>query len=230
MKLPTFKKKDEIPKGFEDLFEEKNGEWVAKASDTERLEGTVETLRGEKKELEKKLKVADDKSSDLQRKLDVAESGKGDEGKKTKELLEKWEKDTAAAVKVVQDQLDAATTKIETFEVDDKLKAAFLAAGGRPEKSAAALELNKRHFGLVDGKLVKKDAEGKVSTEKVEDHFKATFKKDMPEFYQGTKATGGGAGGGAGGKPLNTDPAAAEKVIKNPLAMLQEANEAALSK
>jgi hypothetical protein len=40
------------------------------------------------------------------------------------------------------------------------------------------------------------DADGKPSTEKLEDFFKTTFKKEMPEFYQGTKASGGGAGGG----------------------------------
>jgi hypothetical protein len=37
-------------------------------------------------------------------------------------------------VKAVQEQLDAASKKLETYEVDGKLEAAFIAAGGRGEK------------------------------------------------------------------------------------------------
>jgi predicted nuclease with TOPRIM domain len=94
MKLPTFAKKDEIPKGFESLYQETDGKWEPKPTETEKLEGTLETLRGEKKELEKKLKTATDAQTDLQRKLDVAAKGGEDFDKKSKELLDKWQKDT----------------------------------------------------------------------------------------------------------------------------------------
>lgn len=224
MKLPVFDKQADIPKGFEGLFEEKDGKWQAKASETDTLEATLTTLRGEKKDLEKKLKVASDGQADLQRKLDIAEKAGGDVDKVKRELLEKWQADTDKAVKAVQDQLEAANGKLETYEVDNNLSAAFVGAGGRPEKSAAALQLNKRHFKLVDGKLVKLNDKGEVTTEKVEDHFKTGFKKEMPEFYQGTKATGGGAGGGTGGSPLTTDAAEIDRMIANPARLIERAN------
>lgn len=223
MKLPVFDKQADIPKGFEGLYEEKDGKWHPKASETETLESTVGTLRGEKKELEKKLKTAMDAQADLQRKLDVAGKGGENSDKEKRELLEKWEKDTAAAVKAVQDQLEAANAKLETYEVDTHLEKAFLAAGGREERKAQALSLTKGQFKRIDGKLVKVDAEGKPTTEKVEDFFKG-FKKDMPEFYQGSKGSGGGAGGGTGGAPITTDAAEIDKQLANPAGLIAKAN------
>jgi predicted RNase H-like nuclease (RuvC/YqgF family) len=226
MKLPVFDKQADIPKGFEGLYEEKDGKWQSKASETEKLESTVETLRTETKDLTKKLKAATDAQADLQRKLDVAGKGTEDLDKAKRELLEKWEKDTAAKVKEVQDKLDAAAAQLETYEVDGKLEAMFLAGGGRPEKKASALQLSKKLFKLVDGKLVKVDDKGNPTTEKPEEFFKATFKKQEPEYYQGTKATGGGAAGGTGGSPITTDAAEIDAKLKDPSKLIAEANAA----
>lgn len=225
--FPTFKSKDEIPKGFESAYEEKDGQWVAKLPDTSKLETTLATVRGEKKEFEKAARDAAEKAADLQRQLDAKNAAGVDTDKKTADMLAQWNKDKDAAVKAVQDQLAQANAELRTVKLDDQLKAAFLAAGGRPERAAKALHDTKHHFDLVDGQIVKKNEKGDVTTEKASDFYTKTYRAEVPEFYTGTKANGGGAGGGAGPKPATGDPSLAERVLANPLATLREANEAA---
>lgn len=227
MPFPTFKKKDEIPKGFEAEYEERDGEWHAKVPDVAKLETTLGTVRTEKRDAEKRAKDAEDKAGDLQRQLDAAKVTGVDVDKKVAEALDKWNKDKDTAVKAVQDQLDAANGELRTLKLDDQLKAVFLKAGGRAEKAAAALELNKKRFDLVDGKIVMKNDKGEVEPGTAEDYFTKNFKTEMPEFYTGTKAAGGGALGGLHNTPTPTDATAADALIKNPLQALKDANEAA---
>ncbi|HEY4133496.1 MAG TPA: hypothetical protein VGM50_22950 [Gemmatimonadaceae bacterium] len=226
MPFLTFKTKGEIPKGFEDVYEEKDGAFVPVLPDVAKVEETLTKVRGEKKDADRLAKEAGDKVTDLQRQLDVAKVAGGDVEKKTAELLDKWNKDKDAAVAKVQGDLDKVNGELRTVRLDDKLKEAFIAAGGRAEKAGAALQLTKGKFDLVDGQIVQKNDKGDVVTEKVADFFGKTYKTEMPEFYQGTKAAGGGATGGSGKTPSNVDPTAADRVIANPLQMLREANEA----
>jgi hypothetical protein len=228
MSFPTFKAKAEIPKGFEAAYVEKDGEWVPNLPDTSKADEALTKVRAEKKALEKQVSELTDARADLQRHLDAAKASGADFDKKSKELLDNWNKEKDAAVKTVQEKLDTANAQLRTLKLDDQIKAAFIKAGGRPEKASAALELNKKHFDLVDDAIVHKDEKGDVTTTKVEDYFTKHFKTDMPEFYAGTKASGGGAPGSSGKTPtVGTGTVSAEDVIKNPLAALKIANEEA---
>lgn len=226
MPWPTFKSQAEIPEAFRSEYEEKEGAWHPKLPDTSKLDETLTKVRGEKKDAEKAAKAAEDRAQELQRQLDAKSASGVDTDKKVSEMLEKWEKDKNAAVQKVQEQLDAANGKLRQVTLYDKAKEAFIKAGGRPEKADAALKLKQDALDLADDRMVVKNAKGEVTTESVADFWGKTFRTEMPEFFTGTKASGGGATGGASTVPATGAGNAAERVIANPLAMLQEANAA----
>lgn len=225
MPFPTYANKSEIPKGAEDVYEEKDGKWIPKLPDVSQLEGTLTKVREEKRNAEAAAKAATEKAADLQRQVDAAKLTGNDFEKKSAEMLANWNKEKDAAVKAVQDKLDAVTGELRTVRLDDKLKEHFLNSGGRPERAGKAIADTKHRFDLVDGEIVQKDAKGNVVTEKVTDFYGKTYKTEMPEFYSGTKASGGGAPGGAGTLPSKGDPALVELLEKNPSRLLQIANE-----
>lgn len=215
MPFPTYAKKEDIPAGAEDVYEEKDGRFVPKLEDTSGLKSTLATVRQEKDTAEKALKSATDAAAKAQRELDALRASGGDIEAKTKELLEKWEKDKDAAVGAVRTELEAAQARLRTLTLDDKAKAAFIAAGGRPEKADAALKLAKDRLDLADDRIVVKDEKGAVSTTAIADFWGKDFKKEMPELYKGSQASGGGAsgiteGGGASGGIT------ADEIMKNP--------------
>lgn len=227
MPFPTFDAQKDIPKGFESEYEEKDGKWVAKLPDVSKIEETLAKVRAEKKEAEKRAKESDEAKAELQRKLDAKEASGQDTDKKVSEMLAKWERDKNDAVAKVQAELDQRTTELRQIKLYDKAKSEFIAAGGRPEKADAALKLKKDMLDLAEDRPVVKNEKGEVTTESIADFWGKSFKKEMPEFFVGTRASGSGAGGGASNQPTKGDPNAAEMVIKNPLAMLQQANEKA---
>lgn len=227
MPWPTFKSQAEIPEAFRSEYEEKEGAWHPKLPDTSKLDETLTKVRTEKKDAEKAAKAAEDRAADLQRQLDAKSATGVDTDKKIGELLQKWEQDKNAAVQKVQAQLDQANGKLRDVTLYDKAKQAFIDAGGRPEKADAALKLKKDVLDLADDRMVVKNEKGEVTTTTVSDFWSKEFRKEMPEFFAGTKASGGGATGGASTVPATGAGNAAERVIANPLAMLQEANAAA---
>jgi hypothetical protein len=223
--FPTFKTKDEIPKGFESVYEEKDGVFVAKLPDLGTIEQTLATVRQEKKAAEKQAKEAGEREREALRQLDVKNATGADTDKKVAEMLAKWETDKNSAVKAVQDQLDATAAKLRDVSLFDKAKAAFIAAGGRPERADAALKLNASALDLVDDRIVVKDETGAVTTQSVADFWGKAFRAEMPEYFAGTKATGGGAGGGRGTTPVSGGAALADLVTSNPMALLRQGNE-----
>lgn len=227
MPFPTFDTKDAIPKGFESEYEERDGKWQAKVPDVSKLEDTLAKVRSEKKEAERLAREASDKFAETQRQLDAKNATGADTDKKVSEMLAKWEQDKNAAVKAVQDELDARTAELRGIKLDDKAMADFVAAGGRPEKAKAALTLKKPFLDLDGERIIVKNEKGEATTATVADFWGKTFKTEMPEFFTGTKAAGGGAVGGAGKGVQPAGAMSADDVIKNPLAALQAANEAA---
>lgn len=224
MSFPSFDKQDEIPKGFESAYHEVDGKWVVKQPENKDAE-TLVKVRAEKKEAEKAAKAATDLAADLQRKLDAKDASGADTDKKVKELLEKWEKDKDAAVAAVAAERDKLAADLRDVKLYDKAKQAFIDAGGKAEKADAALKLKKELLDLSDDRIVVKNDKGEVTTEPIADFWGKSFKKEMPEFFAGTKAAGGGAQGGAGFKPASGDASSIEALLKNPLAALQKANE-----
>ena len=164
MAFPIFEQQADIPKGFESEYEEKDGKWVARVPDVGKLESTLEKVRAEKKDAEKATREAQEKAADIQRQLDIKATAGADVDKKMAAALAKLEKAKQSAVKAVQDQLDAVTGKLRAVNLDDRAKAAFLKAGGRPERADAALKLKRDRLDLVDDRLVVKDEKGEGTT------------------------------------------------------------------
>lgn len=224
MPLPTFKIKAEIPKGFEDLYDEKDGEFIPKApEDVSGLKATLETIKQEKKDADKARRKAEDERADLERKL--AAAGSGEEKDKVSKALAKFDADRIEYEAKATAKLAEKDAELRTLKLDDKIKAAFLKAGGRSERADKALNDTKGRLDLADdGRIVVKDAKGELTTATVEDFFGKTYKAEMAEFYNGTKATGGGARGGAGTNVVQTGKMTPDEIVANPLKALQEAN------
>lgn len=228
MPFPIFDKKDDIPKGAEDVYEERNGKWHPKIEDVTPLKTAIEKERSDRKKAEDQAREASEKAADLERKLTAAAGGGGDKDQIAK-ALKKFDDDLAAAKAEGKKESDALRTQLRTLQLDDKAKAAFIKAGGRPERADAMLKLNRDRLDLVDDRIVIKNAKGETTTETVEDFFAKSYKTEMPDFYKGTQASGGGASGGSGGGS-GAPMVSAEELLKDPLAAMNKANEAAAAK
>ena len=227
MPFPIFDKKEDIPKGFESEYDEGDDKkWHPRPADTSKLEETLAKVRQERKDEEKARKIAETERADLERKL--AAAGSGEEKDKVTKALAKFDSDLAAEKTKFQAQLDTATKELRTLKLDDKIKAAFLKAGGRSERADKALNDVKDRLDLAeDGRIVVKDGKGEITTATVEDFFGKTYRAEMLEFYIGTRATGGGATGGAGSHVHQAGTMTADDIVANPMKALQEANRTA---
>ena len=226
MAFPTFKTKDEIPEPFRAEYEEREGAWVAKVPDVAKLEETLAKVRTERKDADKAAKEAAERAADLQRKLDVADARGSVDDKKIADMLKKWEEDKTKAVQTVQGDLDAANAKLRRHLLDDRAKKAFIDAGGRAEKADAALKLKADRLDLADDQVVVKDGKGEVTTAKVADFWGKEFRAEMPEFFAGTKATGGGSNGSGGSHGARSD-SDVDLLLKDPARLIAKANAAA---
>lgn len=192
-----------------DALELKDGTYVLdEPADTTKLEGTLAKVRDELKDARAQLHTATEGAADLQRKLDANDlTGKATDEKITT-MLTKWEADKVAAVDAVRREFETklgdATNRLTVFELDNVLTAQFTAAGGNAKKIRDTLVLAK-HDGwtVIDGKPVLKDADGTVQTATPMDYFTKTFKDRLPDFYDGSKASGGGA-------PANSGPSGSQ--------------------
>lgn len=220
MPRPIFDKKDDIPKGFEDEYEEKDGKWQPKpVDDGAALKETLRKERDRADEAERERKA-------LERKLAAAETG--DEKDKVSKALAKFDADLQAEkdrhAKVEAD----LQGQLRSIRLDDRAKEAFIKAGGRAERADKALKLYKDALDLdKDGKrIVIKDDDGNVTSTSIEDFWGKKVRAELPDFYTGTKAAGGGANNsGNNGTPApSTGKWDGEAVLKDPLGALSAAN------
>ncbi len=205
---------DQIPKDKQGgAVELKDGNWAVadvvpelatlQASVTT-LETTLKNVRKEKDTAETTAKTATDAAADLRRQLEAKDATGQQTDQKITEMLAKWQKDTETAVTnaVAAKDREIATLseRVTKYDLDDVLGASFKEAGGREDRRVKAIAQAKLDgWTLVDGKAVKKDSNGQVLTTTTKDFFTGDFKKDIPEWYEGSKADGGGSEGGAGG-------------------------------
>lgn len=164
------------------------------------LERTVKSLRKERDEAVAKQKAAETSAEDAAKKLEALEASGRQSDEKVSAMLAKWQEDTKAkvesAVKEAELKYAPLAQKVERYELDGALQAAFLANGGSKKHLARAVALAKLEgWTLADGKPVKRDEAGELSTVTVEDYFKVSFREAVPEFYEGSKASGSDARG-----------------------------------
>lgn len=224
MPFPTYDKKDAIPAGAEDVYEEKDGKWHPKVPDTSTLETTLQKERSDRKAAEKAARDAEAAKAAAERERDTYKAQVGDPDQRVADLLKKYDADVAAAKKESDARAEAAEARVRTLTLDADAKKAFVDAGGRPEKADAAVRHYKDRLDLSDDRHVVKDERGQVTTRTLADFFREDVKKEMPEWYTGTKAGGGGASGFNGGATGAGAAPTFEELMANPARGLEAAN------
>jgi len=205
-----YPRKEDIPENLAAAYVEgEDGEYVldAELPDTGKLERALETERARAKDAEKAQREAERKLGDALRQLDAKEASGAQTEEKIAAMLAKWEKDkqdaVAAAIAEKDEVLAKVQERVTKYELDDTLAQSFTKAGGRGDRSQRALALAKLDgWRLVDGKPVKVDSTGQVETVTPDDYFGKVFRKEVPEFYEGSKGDGGfkpGVPAGPGG-------------------------------
>ena len=193
MALPSFKKKDEIPKGFESMYEEVNGEWVAKApDDAADLRALLESER-EKRDAAEKLtkKIAKD-LKDLEQKRKAEEAGATEEQLKQLRADVRAELETEYADKIkAAERIPALEAENKNLLLDSVVQRMAGEAGFLPTKLGDFWKLHGDEFDLTTDK--KPMVKGKPGLDPKK-HIEA-LKAVRPEWVQGSQAAGGGAGG-----------------------------------
>jgi hypothetical protein len=199
MAFPTYEKKEDIPKGFEDLYEEKDGKFSPKVTeipDVTKLTGALDTERTNAA-TEKAARVKAENDLAAERRKQAAK-----EGNISDEQLTKLRDEDAAKRKAeldpVQTELTETKAKLRKITLVDRLRALGTEAGWLPDRAEDALEAALKRADLAEGSdtnIVVKDKDGKVTTEKIVDFLKVTFKKEKPWLYAGSGGSGSGAGG-----------------------------------
>lgn len=214
MPFKTFASLDEIDEPLRgEAVELKDGTF-ALAEDGGAKE-TIAKIRRERDEFKRAAREVEDKLAERQREIDALKANTGDVEKKTGALLEQWRKERDEAVAKVAAEKAALEAELRQVKLIDRAKETFVKLGGRPEKADAAIKLNRDRLDLIDGTPVVKDEAGEVTTQTLDEFFGKAFKAEMPEFFVGTQAAGGGAGGtivpGAKGGKLDADA-----ILKDP--------------
>lgn len=210
MPFPTFDSLEAVPEAFREEYEEKDGKFVAKTPATEDVSPLKDALDKERKargEADKALKAAQAAQANAEREAAALKSQIGDPEAKTKALLEKFEQDIAAAVAERDKDVERLTGELRTIRLDEKVKDAFVKAGGRPERAEAALKLYGHRTDLAEDRPVVKDAKGDVTTVSIADFWAKEVFGEMPELFSGTKGSGGAGGGGLPSSAANTSGA-----------------------
>lgn len=226
MKLPVFATQEEIPDGFGGLYEEKDGKWHPKdlsggdgpsKESIEKLEITLEKERKDRKAAETQLKELGTKVAELETRAKAKEAGITDE--KLTELREEIRADLEKEYEEFKTKAETLGQEVRGLKLDSQVKKLALEHGVRAERVDAWWRLFGDRFDLTDdGKPMVADKPGIEVTKLIT----GDLKKEMPDFYTGTQAAGGGAGGIQKNGQLVAGTGA-DDVIKNPGAALQAA-------
>lgn len=241
MPWPKYKTEGEIPEGQKDMYHEVKGEWEAKpvdppegsvtAEDLATVKGALDKERDERKAAEKKTKVAEAAAAKLK------EEAEGKTLGLTEEKIEEFKtqiradlteetKGEIADLKTKLEARDGVDAEIRTLKLDTAVKTMMLTkeVGVRGDRVDALFQLATEEFDLTDdGKPKLANHPGKT----IETFLKDDLKKKFPEFYVGTKGSGGGAGGSfnSDGSPIGGTTA--DDILANPKEALTAARAAA---
>lgn len=193
MTLPTFAKKDEIPKGFESMYEEVDGKWSPKAADGDSdLKEALKAERARADAAEKLTKKIAKDLKDLQTAAKANEAGLTDEQVKTlrAELKAEVEAEYAEKLKLAE-RVPVLEQENRSLKLDHHIKQMAIDAGFLGTKADDYYKLHGDEFDLTaDGKPMVKGKPGADVKKHIETH-----KALRPEWVQGSQAGGGGAGG-----------------------------------
>lgn len=218
MALPTFKTKAEIPKGFEDEYEEQDGEWRP-LDHTAKLSKALKEEREAREAAEGVARKAAKEAADAAAKAQAVAAGMTDE--KLKALYASVEENIRKENEPKLKELDGLRAENRKLKLTDVVKGQFRTAGALPAKLDDFWKLHGDEFDLTsDGKPMVKAEPGKDIAKHV-----TAIVKSRPEWVQGTKAAGGGAGGitTPGGGTNGSGPTF-EDLVKSPGNVIAHAN------
>lgn len=225
MPLPfTVEKLDTIPEAQRSLYVKAEGEAGGFRLDLEGYEDPTAlktALKSEREaaKLSKQFaKLFPDKTPDEIAEMvkKSEEGGKGGKGKggaggddEMQRLIAKREKELKDEYDPIVSERDKLKQEMETLQLDGVRRAAALKAGVFPDEVDDALALSRKYFELGEGKkVVVLDEDGDPTSMSVEKFYASFFKQKKPRMYQGSGASGSGAGPsarpGADGAPTTS--------------------------
>jgi hypothetical protein len=149
MAFPVFDKKEDIPKGFEDLYEEKEGKFHPKIPDVTKQQTALDRgtngLSDEKKERTK----AENALAEMRRKEAAREGNISDD-----QLTKLREEDAAkrkAELDLFRTELTETKAKLRKVTLVDRLRALGTTAGWLPDRADDALEAALKRADLAEG-------------------------------------------------------------------------------
>lgn len=232
MTLPKFKTQEEVPEAFRDAYHEKDGQWVPKEepagggeladlkASVQRLETALGKERDDRKAAEKKASDAAAQLKELEDKKKAEGAGITEE--QLKQLRAEIREDLEGEYAEFKTKAEALGQENRSLKLDNQVKTLAGKHGVRAERIDAWWRQFGDRFDLTDdGKPMVKDRPGTDVSKFIE----GDLKKELPDFYTGTQASGGGAGGiqRDGRLVPGTD---AEDVLKNPTGALTAARAA----
>lgn len=205
----TYESKDKIPDGTkpESIIEGKDGKFhVDDSKDIDALKLTNTNIRKDVTRLEGEVGSHKTRADDAERKLAARVNDNTPDQKKIDEMLEQWrrDKDTAVAEakKPLETKIGDMAKRLDKYEFVDAAEEAFRAEGGDMQyKKRAVAAARTDGFQLEEGKIVKKNEDGTIATQTLNEYFRSDYKREAKDHFVGTKA----GGGGAGGKVATTD-------------------------
>jgi hypothetical protein len=215
MPLPSFDKQSDIPKGFEEEYEEQDGKWVP----IDRSAKLKKALDEERSKREAAERAAAKAAAEATKSQAIAAGMTEEEFRKRYSSIEEnIRKEYEPKVKEAE-QLAAENRALKLTNV---VRQMFKDTGAAKGRESDFWKLHGDEFDLsADGKPIVRAEPGKDVAKHV-----GAICKQRPEWMQGTRATGGGAGG-LPNAPVGSGPAGAvtfEDLVKNPAAAIAQAN------
>lgn len=222
MALKLYDSKDAVPEALrESAIETKDGKFavVEETEDSTTLKASLEDERAKREAAEKLARKTADDLKKLETKQKAEKAGISDE--QLQQIRADARKEVEAELAPKLADADRFAKENRELKLDNKVKALAADNGVRPERLSQWWRQFGDQFDLTnDGAPMVKDAPGKDVKKFIADSLKA----EVPEFYVGSKAGGGGAAGiqdGGTSAAIST-----EDVLNNPGAALAAARAA----
>jgi len=167
------------------------------------LRTTKDKERADRKKAETALKAYQDSGLSPEQITELVKKGKPkgehDATPDVDKLIEKRVKEAVDALQPDLKERDELKSENRKLKLTDKVRAAFIAAGGIEEDAEDVLRITEAQFDLKDGKVVVIDEDGDPTSMDPKKWFETVYKVKKPKYFKGKDASGSGARSGDGG-------------------------------
>lgn len=200
---------DGVSEAVREFYTEVDGRFVLDADvethpGTEKLRKTASARKREREAVEEELKAfkelgaTPEELRDLKKKLEA--KPKEGEPEDLERRIEKRVAEVKKEFEPIVTELEAMKAENRMLKLTDKVRAAFIAAGGIEEDADLVLKDTESRFDLDEkSRVVVLDDERDPTGHQPQEWFEKVYKKSRPKFFKGTGAAGGGSTGGGGG-------------------------------